>query len=265
MQEVLHRVGNDQGHKFWDIIADSDDDIFTDQMLVIAKLYLKVKQQQQDPHGPVNLDSGLAMGRDIPRLEPSVKAGIVFDAQCGVLLPFSLDVATKAYWKFCQFDYLDTHTAVIKSESLDDIFSRSFDVRTNVEALASEARGKYTCQKYVHEGSVVLVWSGVWDVHEYGGVKFHDLQLYKRGYVKLRSVPHEGPRQHSTSTVVESKFETIPIYPDNVTDQTERTQAFYAALNRSFKSMNELFCHMVSDLLLKEDWKATFGKDKPVS
>ncbi|KAK1935816.1 hypothetical protein P3T76_010510 [Phytophthora citrophthora] len=261
-EETLERVGScQQGLKFWDLVVHSDADIFTDQMLVMTKLYLNWKQCQT-PCRMINVESGLGMGRDIPRMDPSVKAGVVFDAQCGVLLPFGLDVVAEAYWKFFKFDHIDKNTAIIESDNLDDIFSRSFIVRTNLDGSLSEARGKYMCQKYVHDGNIVLVWSGVWDVEEYGGVKFHGLQLHKRGYVKLRSVPRQGPQEHSMSTVVETKFETIPIYHDNATDQEEQTKAFYTALNRSFKSMNEMFCNMMSDQLLKEDWKATFGHEK---
>ncbi|KAK1935814.1 hypothetical protein P3T76_010508 [Phytophthora citrophthora] len=262
-EEALERVGNcQQSLKFCDFIVHSDDDIFTDQMLVMAKLYLKVKQQNQGPCRTVTLGSGLAMGRDIPRLEPGIKAGIVFDAHCGVLLPFCLDVAAEAYWKFFKYDDFGTNTTAIESDNLDDIFSRSFLVPTNFDGAVGEVQGKYMCQKYARDGSVVLVWSGVWDVHELGGIKFRGLQLHKRGYVKLQSVPHQGPQQHSTSTVVEMRFETIPIYPDNVLDQAEQTQAFYTALNRSFNSLNEGYYHTMSNQLLKEDWKATFGEEK---
>ncbi|KAL3670611.1 hypothetical protein V7S43_003803 [Phytophthora oleae] len=260
-EETLERVGRSQQHKFWDLVAHSDDDVFAEHMLVVAKLYLEIKQQYQDPFRAINVGSGLAMGRDIPRSDPGVKAGVVFEATCGVLLPFCLDVAAEAYWKFFKFDSIDVNTAAIKADNLDDIFSRSFTVRTNFKGATSEVRGKYMCQKYVYKGNIVLVWSGVWDVSEYGGMKFHGLQLHKRGYVKLRSVPHQGPQQHSTSTVVETKFETIPIYRGNVTDQAEQTQAFYVALNRSFNSTNEAFCQMMSDQLLKEDWKATFREE----
>ncbi|KAK1935809.1 hypothetical protein P3T76_010503 [Phytophthora citrophthora] len=126
-EEALERVGNcQQSLKFCDFIVHSDDDIFTDQMLVMAKLYLKVKQQNQGPCRTVTLGSGLAMGRDIPRLEPGIKAGIVFDAHCGVLLPFCLDVAAEAYWKFFKYDDFGTNTTAIESDNVVSFVDQRF-------------------------------------------------------------------------------------------------------------------------------------------
>ncbi|KAK1935817.1 hypothetical protein P3T76_010511 [Phytophthora citrophthora] len=258
--ETLERVGSCQQQKFWDLVVPSDD-VFAEQMLVLAKLYLIVKKQYQDPCRAMSLNSSLSMGRNIPRRDPSVKTGVVFEAQCGVLLPFCLDVAAEAYWKLFKFEHTNEKIISTKSENLDDIFSRSLSIQTNMEdsASTSEARGTYMCQKYVHKGFVVLAWPGVWDISEYGGLKFDGLQIHKRGYVKLRSVPQQGPGEYSTSTVAESKFETIPIFRGNVTEQT---QAFYMALSWTFNSLNKVFCRIMSDLLWQEDWKATFGEDR---
>ncbi|KAG7378394.1 hypothetical protein PHYPSEUDO_010146 [Phytophthora pseudosyringae] len=262
-EETSKRLGGRPQYPFWDFAAHGDDEMVSEQMLVVSKLYLQVQQQFQNPGRTMHFGSELAMGRDIPRLDPSVQAGIVFDAHCGVLLPFSLDVAVEAYWKLFRFDHIEEQTSKKSWDDLEDIFSRSFTVRANFEGCTSEAQGKYLCKKYVRKDYVAVVWSGVWNLSEYGGVKFHGMQLHKRGFIKLRRVCRQGPGQQSTSTIVETNFKTIPIFHGSVTDQTQQMQAFISALNRSFSRMNAKFCQMMSDQLLKEDWRATFEREKP--
>ncbi|OWZ12565.1 hypothetical protein PHMEG_00014247 [Phytophthora megakarya] len=257
-QEVTFNRSNQQ-RKTWKFEVHDDEEIFADQMMIIAKLYLTIQMQYQKPDRTMHFGQELAMGKDIPRLDPTAPAGIVFDARCGILLPFTLDVAVEAYWKFFRCDHLDQFNG--DNEPDNDIVTRSFSIRANLKGCNSEAHGKYMCQKYASEDGVALIWSGVWYITEYGGVKFQGMQLHKRGSVKLRCVPREGPGQQSTSTVVEALFETIPVFEDNVIDRMHQTESLRHALNRSFNIMNSTFCQMMSGLLLKEDWKATFGRE----
>ncbi|POM61873.1 hypothetical protein PHPALM_29048 [Phytophthora palmivora] len=254
-EDCRERVGCRQQHKFWDFRVHHDDEIFSEHMLIIAKLW----RQCQNPGRTMYFGSELTMGKDIPRLDPSVQAGIVFDTRCGVLLPFSLDVVTEAYWKFFG---LHEFTVDDRFESMADVITRSSIVRTNLESFASEAKGKYLCQKRAIEDGVVLMWSGVWDITEYGGVMFRGMQLHHRGLVKLRRVSRQGPGQQSTSTIVETNLETIPVFDDNITDQIHQIQIFSSVVTRSFSTRNSTFSQMMSELLLKEDWKVTLGSDK---
>ncbi|POM76032.1 Hypothetical protein PHPALM_6777 [Phytophthora palmivora] len=136
------------------------------------------------------------------------------------------------------------------------------DLCNEVSKYSSELQTLFSrfedCRERAIEDGVALVWSGVWDVIEYGGVKFCGMQLHKRGFVTLRPVCRQGPGQQSTSTLVETNFETIPVFDDKVTDQVHQVQTFSSVLTRSFNTANSTFCKMMSDLLLKEDWNNTF-------
>ncbi|OWZ01545.1 hypothetical protein PHMEG_00027041 [Phytophthora megakarya] len=263
-EDMVKRMNGRKQHKFW-TFADDDSEIFSDQMLVITKLYLNSRLHQR-PCRTMNVGSELAMAKDIPRLEPSVEAGIVFNSHSGVLLPFPLKVVSEAYWKFFRFDQKEVTVVnglVVDNRYVQSVtYTRSFTARSDHGGVKSEGQGKYMCQKYVSEDGVELMWSGVMDIAEYGGVKFQGMQLHKRGSIRLRPVLREGPGNQSTSTIVETNFETIPLFDDSVTDQVYQVQIFNAVLNSSYNQMSAMFSQMVSELLLKEDWRATFQRDK---
>jgi hypothetical protein len=141
-----------------------------------------------------------------------------------------------------------------------DTFARSFSLAANAHnaVCPSKVQGKYTSQKRATEEGCVIVWSGVWDVSEIGHAKFRGMQLHKQGVIELRRVPHEGPGQHSTSTVAEIQFVTTPVFHESIKDNTQKTLELIVALQRSYDIVNSSFRQKMSDLLLEEDWKATF-------
>ncbi|KAG4049144.1 hypothetical protein PC123_g15560 [Phytophthora cactorum] len=206
------------------------DEIFSEQLVTIAKLHLEA-QQRQSPSWSVHLVSELSMGRDIAKLDASVKAGVVLEARCGVVLPFQLEVATDAYWRFFRFDHSGKHFADQAPAQSTNLFAQSFAVRTVLKGYTSETEGKYTCRKYVGEDEVTLVWSGMWNILSFGGVRFDGMQLHKQGFIKLR-----------------------------VCDFEEQIKILITSLNQSHATMNDHFCHLMSDLLLEEDWKSTFRR-----
>lgn len=135
---------------------------------------------------------------------------------------------------------------------------RSFVVRMEFEGVASEARGSYTCRKCLDSDGAfcTLAWSGIWDIVEFGGVRFDGMQLHKSGWIKLRREHHEG------STLVETHFKTTPVFHESINDPIPQIKALLGALDLSHSSLNDHFCRAMSDLLLKEDWKSTFkGKE----
>jgi uncharacterized membrane-anchored protein YhcB (DUF1043 family) len=141
--------------------------------------------------------------------------------------------------------------------------ARSFKIRTDFEGFTSEARGKYTARRYLDEdGSVVIICAGSEDIHEFDGVAFSGIQMHRRGFVKLRPVRRQGPGQQSTSTVVEASFESIPVFLDSVVDKAQQTQQLLDGIDRSYSKVDKLFCQRMGALLLEEDWKATFGRER---
>lgn len=118
--------------------------------------------------------------------------------------------------------------------------------------------GKYTCQTYVEEDEVMIVWVEHADVSEFGGVRFNGMQYQKRACLTLRRVPRDGPGQQATSTVVETYFETIPVFQDSIVDKLQQTEAFINSAYRSHTKLNNIVCQHMSNLLLEEDWRATF-------
>ncbi|KAG3015487.1 hypothetical protein PC120_g12123 [Phytophthora cactorum] len=258
-QELQQRVRANPNHKFWDFSMEAVDEIFSEQLVTIAKLHLEA-QQRQSPSWSVHLVSELSMGRDIAKLDASVKAGVVLEARCGVVLPFQLEVATDAYWRFFRFDHSGKHFADQAPAQSTNLFAQSFAVRTVLKGYTSETEGKYTCRKYVGEDEVTLVWSGMWNILSFGGVRFDGMQLHKQGFIKLRRVSKHGAGLSSTSTLVETSFETIPVFHDSVCDFEEQIKILITSLNQSHATMNDHFCHLMSDLLLEEDWKSTFRR-----
>ncbi|KAG2811694.1 hypothetical protein PC118_g16071 [Phytophthora cactorum] len=209
-QELQQRVRANPNHKFWDFSMEAVDEIFSEQLVTIAKLHLEA-QQRQSPSWSVHLVSELSMGRDIAKLDASVKAGVVLEARCGVVLPFQLEVATDAYWRFFRFDHSGKHFADQAPAQSTNLFAQSFAVRTVLKGYTSETEGKYTCRKYVGEDEVTL--------------------FGQQGFIKLR-----------------------------VCDFEEQIKILITSLNQSHATMNDHFCHLMSDLLLEEDWKSTFRR-----
>ncbi|KAF1789997.1 hypothetical protein GQ600_896 [Phytophthora cactorum] len=259
IQELQQRVRANANHKFWDFSMEAVDEVFSEQLVTIAKLHLEA-QQRQSPSWSVHLGSELSMGRDIAKLDASVKAGVVLEPRCGVVLPFQLEVATDAYWRFFRFDHSGKHFADQAPAHSTNLFARSFAVQTELKGYTSETEGKYTCRKYVGEDEATLVWSGMWNILSFGGVRFDGMQLHKQSFIKLRRVSKHGAGLSSTSTLVETSFETIPVFHDSVCDFEEQIKILITSLNQSHATMNDHFCHLMSDLLLEEDWKSTFRR-----
>lgn len=137
--------------------------------------------------------------------------------------------------------------------------ARSFSLDLSFEGLTSNLLGKYTCQTRVKDNEVTIAWIEYANVAEFAGIKFNGLQYQKQAVMKLHCVPNEGPGDTSTSTVVETFFETIPIFHDRVIDKLQQTKAFINAALRSHKKLNKLVAQHMTHLLLDKDWKATFG------
>ncbi|KAL4150976.1 hypothetical protein PRNP1_010362 [Phytophthora ramorum] len=258
-QEQVERVETKQQQRYWDLTTDPADEVYADQLAIVARLRLETQRQSLATSRALSFRSGLSMGRDMVRWDPDVSAGCRLDMQCGGMLPFGLEVAAGAYWRFFGCGYgLDRHVRRA-SDLQTGIIARSFNVRTRYEGFTSTVEGKYTARRYLDgDGSVMIVWAGSGDIQEIGGTKFTGTQLHKRGCIKLRRVPRQGPGQPSTSTVVEASFETVPLFHESVEDKAQQTQALLDALDESYSVVDKVFCHRMGALLVEEDWKATF-------
>ncbi|KAG7382654.1 hypothetical protein PHYBOEH_010399 [Phytophthora boehmeriae] len=258
--ELVARVGGSSRPKqrFWDFSMDPADEIFADQLVNVAKLFL---QLQSTPSRALSPSSDLSVGREVVKWDPKVDAGFIMENRSGSLLPFSLEVAAQAYWRLFGCGFSERCCSKDASHLAANIVTRSFSLQTNFEGFTSSVWGKYTCRKYVDEDSVTLVSVGSGNVVEIGGATFNGVQLHKRGVITLRRVPRQGPGQISTSTVVETTFETTPVFHESVVDRAKQTETLIDEITKSYVKLNKSFCHRMGAVLLEEDWMATFGRE----
>jgi hypothetical protein len=97
---VADRATEARQLRYWDFNADPEDEVFADQLAAVTRIRLEMQRLGPTPCRTMTLGSGLAMGRELVRMDPSVKAGFMLEVQCGSMLPFSLKVAADAYWRF---------------------------------------------------------------------------------------------------------------------------------------------------------------------
>ncbi|KAG6582980.1 uncharacterized protein IUM83_06173 [Phytophthora cinnamomi] len=260
--EVVERVGAGvQSHRYWDCKKDLPEDIFADQLSTVARMRLQM--QMQSPSRALYPGSGLSLGPEMVRWDPSIKAGFKLELQGGTVLPFGLEVAADAYWRFFGHAW-ETRVARDESDLSTDTIARSFNVQADFEGFTSKVAGKYTARRYVDEdGTVVVAWASVGDIQEFDDISFHGFQIHKKGYFKFRRVPRQGPGSHSTSTVVEASLETIPVFHESVTsaDKAQQTRTFLSALDKSFVKVDKVFCQRMGALLVELDCRASFGRE----
>ncbi|KAH7459590.1 uncharacterized protein KRP23_15149 [Phytophthora ramorum] len=263
-QELCEKIKNKPQSQYWDLITKADDEIFSEQLTMVVRMYLELQQrwkQSQSPSRRISFGWDLSLGEEVIKFDPNVKVGIVFEARSGTVLPFKLDVAVEAFWKLFGCMQQDV-SCISHSDISTDSLVRSFSLKMDFEGFFSRASGKYTCRKFVTETEVMLVWIECADLLEFGGAQFHGMQYLKRGYVKLRRVLRQGPGEQSTSTVVEAFSETSPVFQEGTDNQAAQTQDLIKAVKRSYSRVNNVFCQTMSNFLLEEDWKATVGGDR---
>ncbi|KAJ8537506.1 hypothetical protein ON010_g13090 [Phytophthora cinnamomi] len=261
----LNSLRTSPRRKFWDLARDAEEDIFTEQLADVAQLRLEAQQQvYEDPRRAADVSWGLSRGHAAVKSDPHFDRGVVLELHCRTTVPFSLEVAARAYWRmFCtehgELQGADSAVKVVVRLDVTDTTTRSFTLRLEFEGLVSDTSGKYTCQKSVSADEVEIAWVEHADVMEFGGVKFNGMQYQKRAFMKLRPVSREGLCQRSAATEVETHFETFPIFRDNVTDSWDQTLAFVNRAQQTHNKLDALVCQHMSNLLLEEDWKAAFG------
>ncbi|ETP11643.1 hypothetical protein F441_12865, partial [Phytophthora nicotianae CJ01A1] len=47
----------------------------------------------------------LTLGQEVIKLDPNIKVGMRFESRSRTVLPFTLDVAVKAFWKFFGYSH----------------------------------------------------------------------------------------------------------------------------------------------------------------
>lgn len=124
MVDRLHT--EQQQQRYWDFEADPADEIYAHQLATVARMRLEM--QRQRPSRTLFLGSGLFMGQEMVRWDPSVKAGFKLETQYGTMLPFQLDVVADAYWRFFGCGY--GMERVDRSKSDRSVRSRSPGERT---------------------------------------------------------------------------------------------------------------------------------------
>ncbi|KAG6613754.1 uncharacterized protein IUM83_18538 [Phytophthora cinnamomi] len=145
-QAIVERCRfNTRQQHFWDLSVISDHEIFSDQLSTVARLHLESQQQHsQSPSGTSHFGCGLSMGRDVAKADSKVKVGVVLEARCGTVLPFPLNVAVDAYWRFFSFGYIDKSVVDHVPELKTDTLTRSFTARMRLEDATSVAGGSFT-------------------------------------------------------------------------------------------------------------------------
>ncbi|ETI41902.1 hypothetical protein L917_12358 [Phytophthora nicotianae] len=84
-------------HKFWDLLANADEEIFADQLAAVARLRLELQQRgYQLPTTALSVNWGLSRGHMMVKQDGN--NGVVLEMHCGTTVPFNLDVAARAYW-----------------------------------------------------------------------------------------------------------------------------------------------------------------------
>ncbi|ETN19861.1 hypothetical protein PPTG_02996 [Phytophthora nicotianae INRA-310] len=245
-------------HKFWDLLANADEEIFADQLAAVARLRLELQQRgYQLPTTALSVNWGLSRGHMMVKQDGN--NGVVLEMHCGTTVPFNLDVAARAYWRFFCVEHGEIPADSSATSLSKGTIANSFSLRLEFEGLVSEVSGKYTCQVNVDEDKITITWVEHADVLAFGGVVFNGLQYQKRASMTLCRVLREGPGNQSTSTVVHTYFQTIPVFHDSIADKLQQTQAFVDSAYRSHSKLNKIVCQHMSNLLLEEDWKATFG------
>ncbi|KAG1712899.1 hypothetical protein DVH05_000634 [Phytophthora capsici] len=92
--------------KFWDFSSTADEDIFADQLAKLARLRLEMKHQMApSTHRTMDVDWGLSRGTMEVKRHPGIADCVVLKMHCSTIVPFQLEVATRAYWRFCCLEH----------------------------------------------------------------------------------------------------------------------------------------------------------------
>ncbi|ETP39777.1 hypothetical protein F442_12790 [Phytophthora nicotianae P10297] len=244
--------------RLWDLLSDESSDIYAEQLTQVAKMCLQMQQQTAPPRHALQLANDLTQGVDVLKRNPTSAAGVVFEMRCGTSIPFDVHVAGNAYWR------LTAHEAFHRQGSLQqdldakgDVASASFNLQVACEGFTATVRGKQTCRRYINNDSETIVWTGYADPIELNGTKFSGMQCRKTGWIKLQRVAG----QPAGATWVEMYSEMTPLFKEGVEDQNWQIHALLDSMTKAHSKTNEIYCRMVRELLLEEDWKAAYGSD----
>ncbi|POM76031.1 Hypothetical protein PHPALM_6775 [Phytophthora palmivora] len=251
-ENMVGLMGNKGQLRFRDLKV--DDEVYSELLVAVARFHLEMRRKLENPCRTIYLKADFSMGKDIARLDPSVEGGVVFDRHSCFLLPFNLDVVVRACWRFFHCD----QSTELSTDQEHELLVMSFSVKTNFENFTAKVQGKYACRKFVDTDSAVLTWVGLSGVSEYGGSEFRGMQLHKQGCIKLRKVASKGAVQQSSLTVAETRFKTTPVFGESVTDSMQQTKLLIDSFNSSYSTINGMFCQVLGELLIQEDWKAMF-------
>lgn len=125
------------------------------------------------------------------------------------------------------------------------------------EGFTANVRGKQTCRRYINSDSEIIVWTGCADPVEFNGTNFSGMQCRKTGWIKLQRVPG----QCTESTWVEMYSEMTTLFKDEVEDQNWQIHALMDSMAKAHSKTNDIYCRMVRELLLEEDWKEVCGSE----
>ncbi|KAJ8558950.1 hypothetical protein ON010_g8499 [Phytophthora cinnamomi] len=103
--------------------------------------------------------------------------------------------------------------------------------------------------------SETIVWAKYVEPVDFNGVTYPGMYCRKTGWIKLQ----RAAGQDTPSTVAEMYSEMTPVFKDGVENQNWQIRALVDSMARAHKITNSIYCEMIRDLLLEEDWKATFG------
>ncbi|KAG1709500.1 hypothetical protein DVH05_020151 [Phytophthora capsici] len=251
----LHSLLKPKASKFWNLLSGDDSGIYAEQLTQVAKMYLKMQHPNFQSRIGLQMSSGVTQGREIVKADSSNSSGVTFEMHCGTSVPFDVHVAGNAYWR------LTTTEAYTRQGSLQpdlhtesNFASASFNLKVECEDFTATVRGKQTSRRYIDEDNEIIVWAGSADPIEFNGAMFYGMQCRKTGWIKLR-------RATGGNTFVEMYSEMTPLFLSGVEDKKWQIQALVGSMASAQSKTEAIYCQMVRELLLQEDWKATYGTD----
>ncbi|KAG7395770.1 hypothetical protein PHYBOEH_003205 [Phytophthora boehmeriae] len=231
----------------------SDEDcagIYAEQLTLIAKVFAQLQQSQLVR--PKLLLSDMTTGVEVVKKSPIGNTGIVFEMHCTTTVPFDVRVAGNAYWRMSVCEaYQRQGSRVQEMDTGSTLLSTSFALNVRCDDFTANVHGHQTCRRYSSDDTEVIVWVGYANPVEFNGARFYGVQCKKTGWIKLQ----RGSDQ--SSTTVEMYSEMTPVFAEGSTDQQAQICTLVDAMGNAHKKTNDIYCSIMRELLLEEDWKAT--------
>ncbi|KAK1940550.1 hypothetical protein P3T76_008001 [Phytophthora citrophthora] len=241
--------------KFWNLFSGDDSGIYAEQLTQVAKMYLKMQQPNFHSRMGLQMSTGVTQGREVMKADSVNSSDVTFEMHCGTSIPFDVHVAGNAYWRLMTSEPYIRHGTLQTDLHTQNNFAASFTWSVELENSTATVCGKQTSRRYINDNSEVIMLVNWINPVEVNGTRFFGMQCRRTSWVKLR-------RLAGGNTFVEMYSETTPLFLKGIEDVMKQIQAFFDSMASAHSTTDAIYCHMVRELLLQEDWKATYGSDE---